>query len=158
VNASERYPGTFKSWQKMRARCNNPNQHGYARYGGRGITCCERWAVFDNFLADMGERPEGRELDRINNDGNYEAENCRWATRRQQTLNTSKNRRITYQGESLTLAEWARKRGLSVNTLASRLRAGWSVAAAITQPVDQDMARRSQDALDARWHKPRLLA
>jgi hypothetical protein len=75
-------------WLHMRDRCNNPNNLRYALYGGRGITICERWNSFANFYADMGEPPEGRSLDRINNDGNYEPSNCRWATQREQVHNS----------------------------------------------------------------------
>lgn len=76
------------AWQGMRARCSNPNSSGYKCYGGRGITVCARWAVFENFLADMGRRPgPGYSIDRINNDGNYEPGNCRWATWVEQARN-----------------------------------------------------------------------
>jgi hypothetical protein len=81
------YTPTYRSWQKMLARCRNPNQAGWEHYGGRGITVCERWLRFDNFFADMGERPEGTSIDRIDVNGNYEPGNCRWATASEQGFN-----------------------------------------------------------------------
>ena len=78
---------TYHIWQTMRQRCSNPNATAYASYGGRGITVCDRWQEFENFLADMGERPEGLSLERVNNNGNYEPGNCVWATRKAQAAN-----------------------------------------------------------------------
>lgn len=78
---------TYRAWNDMKKRCLNPTNKVYPRYGGRGITICERWLTFVNFLADMGERPDGLSLDRIDNNGNYEPGNCRWATWSQQMLN-----------------------------------------------------------------------
>ena len=81
---------TYITWQHMLQRCNNPKHHAWARYGGRGVSVCHRWHTFENFLADMGERPNGKTLDRFpNNDGNYEPSNCRWATPKQQVNNRS---------------------------------------------------------------------
>ena len=105
----------------MKQRCLNPNSKRYPRYGGRGITICTRWLDFANFLEDMGEVPEGKSIDRINNDGNYEPSNCRWATKYEQANNTSRNRTYSYLGKTLTIAQWAEALGLSYKTLISRL-------------------------------------
>lgn len=83
---------TWRSWRNMRCRCNNPNDSRAEHYSGRGITICDRWSVFENFLADMGERPDGKTLDRINNDGNYEPSNCRWATPLEQARNRHRSK------------------------------------------------------------------
>lgn len=87
-HAARRAPSkTYNSWRGMVERCTNPNHIAFKNYGGRGILVCERWALFDNFLADMGERPAGTSIDRINVDGNYEPSNCRWATNVEQQNN-----------------------------------------------------------------------
>lgn len=83
----------YNTWLTMRQRCQNPNYDKYSYYGGRGIRVCERWQVFENFLADMGPRPEGKTLDRIETNGNYEPGNCRWATRSEQQQNTRRSRK-----------------------------------------------------------------
>jgi hypothetical protein len=115
-------------WQNMKKRCYNQNQKYYNRYGGRGITVCDRWLnSFENFFADMGKCPEGCSVDRINNDGNYCPENCRWATQTEQQNNKSNNIFLTIYGKTMSLTEW-----LKVNPYAnkkavrSRLRRGWT--------------------------------
>lgn len=94
------HPLTFKSWAKMIERCTNPNHQAYKSYGGRGITVCERWRSFANFLADMGERPSrGMSIDRIDVNGNYEHANCRWSTQAQQCRNR-RNNKLTEESAS----------------------------------------------------------
>lgn len=122
-------------WMGMRARCSNPNATGYERYGGRGIKVCERWLLFDNFIADMGRRPSERySIDRINNDGDYCPENCRWADSVTQAINKGPARLFTIDGVTKSLSEWARYAGLSQPTLWNRLARGWSIEEAIAAP------------------------
>lgn len=119
------FPKEYMVWKGIFSRCYNPTTKGYHRYGGRGIKVCERWRSFINFLDDMGERPEGMTLDRINNDGDYEPGNCRWATYQQQAQNKSTNVNITINGETHCLAEWSRRSGISDSVLRKRLNDGW---------------------------------
>lgn len=115
----------YKIWSAMRQRCNNPKEESYPSYGGRGIKVCQEWATFVGFWADMakGYAPN-LTIDRINNDGDYCKDNCRWATKIQQARNTSKNRTVVYQGVEMTIAEAAEKTGLNKFALRQRVADG----------------------------------
>lgn len=108
----------------------------WARYGGRGIQVCASWHDFKNFFADMGDRPPGMTIERIDNDGPYSKSNCRWADLKEQANNRSNSRLIEHNGETLTLAQWAERLGMAWETLDNRLRDGWSVARALTEPLN----------------------
>ncbi len=137
-NRRGRRTSEYATWAVMLQRCNNPRNKKFPRYGARGITVCERWQSFSNFLADMGPRPTtGHSLDRIDNNGNYEPGNCRWATRSEQQRNTSTNHSVTFQGETLCLTAWAERTGISFSALKCRFRNGWSAEKALTTPYRQ---------------------
>lgn len=123
---------TYRVWRKMRARCDNPKNDWYHRYGGRGIKYATRWRKFENFLADMGVRPPGKTLDRIDNDGDYTKKNCRWATPLEQART---NRRVidTPKGP-MTLQDAAAYSGLDYYTLRYRLRQGWATERLFDRP------------------------
>jgi len=123
----------YCTWSRMLGRCRNPKDHAYPRYGGKGVKVCERWLEFANFLADMGQRPTGKTLDRIDTDGNYCLENCRWATAKEQANNTSAARQLEYKGETDTLANWAAKLQINPRTIKARLRKGWTVEKALSR-------------------------
>lgn len=116
---------TFQSWASMRQRCTNPTNPRYADYGGRGISVCERWNSFENFLLDMGERPAGATIDRFpNNDGNYEPGNCRWASMTEQNRNRRTTINVEHDGETLPLKAWADRVGVSYKTIWHRHKIG----------------------------------
>lgn len=122
-------------WAAMHARCRNPNVKAYYRYGGRGITVCDRWQSYQAFVEDMGEKPgPDHTVERIDNDGDYSPENCRWATQREQCHNTRRNRWIEYNGETKILSDWAREYGLTVQGLKNRLDRGWAIKRALETP------------------------
>lgn len=123
---------TYTCWKAMRQRCINPKVRSYVHYGARGIKVCPRWNSFENFLMDMGEAPEGMTLDRIDVDGGYEPDNCRWASRITQMNNRRNNRMVDHNGERHTLAEWARRTGVKYHTLMARLDIGMPVARALS--------------------------
>lgn len=131
------YPAEYSSWLHARARCYQTSHLCYPQYGGRGIAVCDRWRDnFAAFLQDMGRKPSPKHsIDRINSDGPYEPGNCRWATQREQMNNVRYNLRLTLNGETRTLADWARRVSVPYDTLKSRLYAGWSVQDTLTTPV-----------------------
>lgn len=113
---------THQCWRDMQQRCYNPNNKKYPIYGGRGITISDRWLEsYNNFLEDMGEKPEGYTIDRIDNSKGYSKENCRWATPKQQAYNRRTNRFVTYKGQTKTLMEWCEELGWNHNKLRKRL-------------------------------------
>jgi len=136
----------YGMYRTMKSRCHNPKFHKYASYGGRGITVCERWKTnFANFLRDMGERPNGYTIDRINLDGNYEPGNCRWVNHRE---NSAKKRPypewktrayaansvlIYFNGRLKRASEWARELHIGSAILYGRLRRGWSIEKALSK-------------------------
>lgn len=123
----------YVSWCRMRNRCNNKNAPQYQWYGGRGISICARWEYFPAFLEDMGPKPSPRHtLDRIDNDGNYEPNNCRWATAKEQARNSRKAHNVTLNGETRCIAEWTELTGLKGPTIRHRLRHGYDVASALS--------------------------
>ncbi len=125
----------YRTWDSMRRRCGNPADKQWPSYGGRGITVCERWQVFDNFIADMGPRPKGPPkytLDRIDNDGHYEPGNCRWATHQIQQNNKRSNRPITINGETMNLMQWLERVGIGSRCFYHRLSLGMTPEEALT--------------------------
>jgi hypothetical protein len=128
-----------KIWTSMIGRCQNSPHKDFKNYAGRGIKVCERWKVFENFLEDMGEPPEGLSIDRINNQGGYEPSNCRWATRDEQQNNRRSNVVVSHMGETLTLKQWSDRIGISYSTLVGRWARGIPLPFLFSKP---DKSRR----------------
>ena len=120
--------GTRNSWRKMISRCFDSSSSSFHNYGGRGISVCRRWLKFENFVADMGLRPTGMTLDRINNEEDYSPTNCRWATRAEQARNRRTNKKITFNGVELCATDWSKRTGLHPTTITSRLKKGLPVS------------------------------
>lgn len=134
-NSSHRLTGTreYITWSNMKARCINPSRKDWGNYGGRGISVCKEWAdSFEVFLSDMGDKPLGFSLDRINVDGDYTPSNCQWASATQQANNTRANRLISIDGMTQTLAQACLSRSLNYKTVHKRLRDGWTIEKALS--------------------------
>lgn len=124
----------YSIWRDMKNRCEYKNDLSYKYYGGRGIKVCERWQKFENFLEDMGERPSKiHSLNRIDNDGDYCFENCGWATHEEQQNNKRNNRRISFDGKTMTVRQWERWLGVSRGLVEGRLLSGWHSERALTE-------------------------
>lgn len=127
---------TYKTWTGLSERCYNPNGTGYACYGGRGITVCDEWrADYNNFLKDMGDKPVGMTLDRIDNNGPYSKANCRWATRKEQAQNKRTTVRVTIDGVTKCATEWAAEKGVPPDRVLDRVRRGWAVEDLFIPPL-----------------------
>jgi hypothetical protein len=147
----KQYKREYISFMAMKQRCYNPNAHKYCNYGGRGITVCDRWLGsegFKNFLKDMGKRPLGMSLDRIETNGNYEPFNCKWSTQKEQTNNTRATRKFEYKGKLLPLTIICEKHGINYNMVRNRLDKGWNFKDAISIPKDTKYNKRA-----ATWKK-----
>jgi len=130
----KRYWPEYRSWAAMMQRCFNMNCRKYPIYGARGITVCDRWMSFDAFISDMGRRPDRHTLGRINNNGDYTPENCRWETAKQQARNTRVNRLLSFNGKTQTVVEWAEELAVRPDFIHCRLNRGWSIERTITEP------------------------
>jgi hypothetical protein len=142
-------------WRGMVARCHDPHNKAYPQYGAKGIFVCLRWRLsFDDFCSDMGPRPTHYEIDRYpDNDGPYIPTNCRWATRSEQGLNRGDfNTRIEFLGRRLTVDEWAIETKLSRETIRSRLRSGWAVERALTEPIKRPYTGGGQGGRFISYH------
>ena len=136
ATSGQTWTPAYTTWNGMLQRCCNPNNPRWSSYGGRGIAVCEEWQhSFEAFLEDMGERPAGHSLHRIDNDGPYCKENCAWATDTQQARYRGNNRLLSYQNETKTLAQWSEDLHIPYFTLHARLRRGWSAEQALSVEV-----------------------
>lgn len=129
----------YTIWKRMRTRCNDESDRKYPAYGGRGIKCCDRWNDFELFLSDMGERPSlQHSLDRIDNNGNYEPGNVRWATASQQARNKRNSRFVEFEGKLVSLADLVERFNVRYGLVSGRLGLGWPIERAISEPVQSN--------------------
>lgn len=126
----------YRTWSDIFGRCLNPKNRSFGNYGGRGIGICDKWRSYDEFLSDMGRRPTAKHtLDRKNNSKGYGPDNCRWATKAQQSQNMRSNRMMTLDGKTLCVAEWAEITGIKIGVIRGRLNRGWDDEKSLTTPT-----------------------
>lgn len=124
------------AYSSMMTRCYNPRTRSYKNYGGRGVRVCDRWkSAAANFIADMGQPPPGCSLDRIDTNGDYCPENCRWATVVEQANNKRSNTRLTYNGKTQSIADWSRETGITLTSIRKRIKRGWPAEEILTTPT-----------------------
>lgn len=128
---------TYQSWLHMRQRCNNQNNDSYEQYGGRGITICSSWDSFEKFLSDMGERPNGTTLERVDNEKGYSRSNCQWSDKKSQQRNRRSNHIIKTKRGEMCISEAAELYGINQSVLGARIRRGWDVEIALTSPIQK---------------------
>lgn len=126
----------YNLWSGIIDRCTNPNAPAYKRYGGRGITVCERWKSFENFYADMGDRPTiAHSVERRNNNKGYSPNNCFWGTRKEQANNKQTNVLLRYKNKTQTMKQWSEELGLNYSALQHRRTAGWTTSRMLSTPI-----------------------
>lgn len=142
---------TYATWAGMKQRCYNPNAQQWKNYGARGIVVCQEWREsFNRFVADMGLRPEGLTLDRIDNNGNYEPSNCRWATRAEQRVNQRDCVYVEHDGKRMTIEQWGRESGIRATVLRRRYHKGIT-GDALFAPSDPKIVANITRASRIRW-------
>lgn len=134
---------TYETWLRMIQRATNPNIKHADRYVERGITVCDRWRFFENFLEDMGEIPDEMTLDRIDNDGDYSKENCRYISHKEQQRNRNDNINVIWNGKTQCLTDWSKETGIGFKTLSYRLEAGWTPDEMFQTPTDNRKLSRA---------------
>lgn len=132
----KQYPKEYSVWAQMKNRCNSPKHPSYRYWGGKGITYDRKWETFAGFIDDMGPRPSKEyTLERRDGDWHYCLENCYWATRKQQSNNTSRNIKLGLNGRTQTLAQWGEELGIDYEVLRGRYRYGWDAERILTEPI-----------------------
>lgn len=143
----------YNAWHSMKKRCFSSGCKAYKNYGGRGITICERWMDFKNFLNDMGRKPSHKHtIERINNNGNYEPSNCKWATAAEQNRNKRNCISFEFMGRRQLIADWSKELGYDRTLIIDRLGRGWSVEKALSTPPKKRTARNSNTEDIIRLH------